>query len=101
MSERTTEYHGYSNYPTWAVTQWLSGEEEAYRASQGVLLDAGNTFTGADDLKEWVEGANPLAEAPSLYSDLLGWALQAVNWEEISRKLGPEEWSTPDVDDRV
>jgi hypothetical protein len=101
MAEQQPEYHGYSNYPTWTVSQWLSGEEETYRASQGVLLDAGNPFTGAEDLREWVEDANPLASEPSLYSDLLGWALKAVDWEEIARKLGPEEWSTPDVNDRA
>lgn len=41
-------YHGYSNFPTWTVTQWLSGEEVTYRARQGVLPDA-------DNLQEWVE----------------------------------------------
>lgn len=30
-----------------------------------------------------------------MYADILGWALQIVDWDTVARALGPEEWSEP------
>jgi hypothetical protein len=43
-------------------------------------------------LSAWAAGGNPLVGDASLYSDLLGWAVQNVDWVEVARALGPEEW---------
>jgi hypothetical protein len=86
-------HNGWANYPTWAVNLWLSNDEHSYRASRGVVDDAGDPFRGGADLKEWVEDRNPLGAEASLYQDLLGWALQIVDWEAVARSLGPEEWA--------
>lgn len=85
-------YNGWTNYPTWAVHLWLANEENTYHASRGVLADAGDPYRGASDLQEWVEAQNPLTEKASMFSDILGWALQIVDWEEVARALGPDEW---------
>ena len=85
-------YNGWANYPTWAVHLWLANEESTYHASRGVLADAGDPYRGADDLRQWVEEQSPLLGEASMYSDILAWALQIVDWEEVARALGPDEW---------
>jgi hypothetical protein len=95
MPDEDGGYNGWTNYPTWDVHLWLTSDEETYNAASGVVADAGAPSRAAGDLKEWIEGRNPLTDPASLYSDLLGWALQSVNWDEVARALGPEEWSAP------
>lgn len=95
-------YQGWSNYPTWAVNLWLSNDEPLYREALAMaaqsLEDAptdSNVSAGiwsvedtakfrlADSYKDWLREMVELDEA-SLRSDLLGHALDAVNWEEIA-----------------
>lgn len=88
---RPTAYNGWPNYATWAAFSWLTSYEESYLTAQRVVHAAGDTFRGADQLKGWIEANNPLADEASLYSDILGWALQAINWDELARAFGPDE----------
>lgn len=85
-------YNGWKNYPTWAVYTWLSNEEYSYYRAQGIVNRADEPYRAADDLRDDVNDTSPLAEDSSLYADLLGWALQTVDWEAVARALGPEEW---------
>lgn len=84
-------YNGWANYPTWDVHLWLTNDEGSYNAAQGVVDDAGTPRQAADDLRELIEGNNPLFGTSSLYADILGWALQIVDWEEVSRAFAPDE----------
>lgn len=87
-----SDYNGWTNYETWAVNLHLDNEEGTYLLVRRMARDAiregrrtGETGRRilADALKELHE-----SEAPSLplgvYSDLLGAALDRVNWYEIA-----------------
>lgn len=96
MSERDDtspvgeEYHGRVNRPTWIVHQWLSAEAESAAAARSIVENAGDVHHGAQDLAALIEAENPLAREPSLYSDLLGWALSAVAWVDVAEPFAPE-----------
>lgn len=85
------EYHGWVNYPTWAVHQWLSAEVENTAIARGILQDAGDVHQGAEDLRAWILTGNPLTEGGTLYSDILGWALRVVAWVDVARAFAPQE----------
>jgi hypothetical protein len=42
-------------------------------------------------LKDLVEGTNPLGDGASMYHDLMGHALQMVNWTELTNAFREEE----------
>jgi hypothetical protein len=91
-------YNGWSNFETWAVFTWLGNEERSYRywheATTSAWYDAADDppFTRsevarralADRLRLEVDDANPLADQATLFTDLLGAALGAVDWGEIA-----------------
>ena len=107
------EYHGYTNYETWATALWIDNEqgssEQAVAAARECLeesVDGGlrseftpESVTDADlaryelanRLKDWIEEAMPDVGA-SLAADLLGAALAEVDWDDLARHyLGAAE----------
>lgn len=95
-------YNGWSNYETWAVALWLDNVEHSYRywreAARECWRSANHhphTRDGAcsaaatarrllaDRLKSEVESSAPDLGA-TLYADLLGAALDAVDWDEVA-----------------
>lgn len=90
MTTTDTTYNGWANYPTWAVNLWLSNDEGLYRNAQQLVSDWAtssddrHTIELADDFKTWVrDGLAPDLEA-SFAADLLGYALDQVDWMEIA-----------------
>ena len=90
-SDKPDDYNGWKNYPTWAVNLWI-GELDA-------ADDAARAAASADThaLRSWVEdvmgpSAMPylMGEPPSMAADLLGWALDMVDWDELKRHYDPE-----------
>ena len=97
--------NGWSNYPTWAVNLWLSNDEGLYNQARS-LVESQRSFQHlerpglerlrvADYLKDWVR--NDLAPdlGASFAADLLGYALDEVDWLEIAdswlKDLAPVE----------
>lgn len=86
MSDET--YNGWTNYPTWAVNLWLGNDEVLYN----LTVEMAETYAGmnrptielADSIKNWV--VNELAPdlGASFAADLLGYALDQVDWLEIA-----------------
>src|SRR5262245_10831317 len=99
-----TSYNGWRNYPTWCVNLWLSNDEGLYREALEIVACA---ITGADEsqqepenwqrisrrlavadaLKAWVSDFaefDHVAGTLPIVSDLLGWALDHVDWLEIA-----------------
>ena len=110
QTTQDTTYNGYTNYPTWAVSLWLDNDQYTQDTIRGFAvstlaeflaedarrnpgfhsyarLDIRNKTTVqhrlADQVQEYVETLIPDMEA-SFVSDLFGWALCQVNWEEIA-----------------
>ena len=81
--ENIETYNGWSNYPTWAVYNWLSNDSATYTAMQDVGRSAISAFAAGQTIRQLVEDFNPFKEQASMYLDLLTWALAKVNWEEI------------------
>lgn len=83
-------YNGWSNYPTWAVALWLDNDPGTYEESRAIVRDALESRAlriDADDaLREYVREMVELDEA-SLRADLLGFALDSVDWREITDAL--------------
>ena len=98
-------YNGWKNYPTWCVNLWLSNDEELYRATLELIGDTlvgianddnvsseiwtveqASRYRVADALKLWVrdELAPDAYEGASFVADLVGWALDHVDWSEIA-----------------
>ena len=88
-------YNGWTNYETWNVALRLGA---VYLYWQAATLDAWTDaaddppFTRsevarrslADRLRDEVTDGSPLADGASMYTDLLGAALQNVSWGEIA-----------------
>jgi hypothetical protein len=90
MSDET--YNGWSNYPTWCVNLWLSNDEGLDHAtreivSAEILSDPDDHVYRvgiADALKAWVRDVLAPDLGASFAADLLGYALDQVNWYEIA-----------------
>jgi len=99
-------YNGWKNYPTWAVNLWLSNDEGSYHEASEIALDIrrsqidGQTDPNfgrgvlAESYKRWVTDDLAPNLGASFAADLLGYALDCVDWYEIA-----DAWleSTPDV----
>ena len=81
-----SEYNGWTNYETWNVNLWLSNDEYTYRQAQRIIRLADTKYEAEKALEEYVtdpeNGMVPDIPA-SMAADLLGAALDAVNWREI------------------
>jgi len=87
MGDQT--YNGWANYPTWCVNLWLGNDEGLYReaserASEWRRTTAAPRLPLADDLKSWVRDELAPDLGASFAADLLGYALDQVDWLEIA-----------------
>ena len=84
----TKEYNGWTNYETWNVALWVDNDEGSYHYWRDLTIECiaeGNPSRElADRLEESIKDRSPLASDASCYSDLLGSALDNVNWREIA-----------------
>ena len=81
------EYNGYTNYQTWNVALWLDNDEVLYDLVRMKAQELDKPSRIADWLKDFVTDRSPLASTASMFSDLLGHALAAVDWYEIAENL--------------
>jgi len=83
-----TTYNGWKNYPTWAVNLWLNNDPWSQEWALGITRDAllnseHGRLAVADALKHNVREMTENDNA-TLASDLLGYALDCVDWHETA-----------------
>ena len=91
MSEDQT-YNGWKNYPTWNVHLWLTNDQGLYEYTNECIF--GSSLEEDDEPPARIEVADTLKSlvtdelAPDLgasfAADLLGYALDQVDWLEIA-----------------
>ncbi|MCP4651685.1 MAG: hypothetical protein GY853_16610 [PVC group bacterium] len=88
--------NGWTNYPTWSVNLWLVNEASSYfhlmekakefvnnpEYIQGIELKPEVRL--ADYIKEIIESDNPLNKETNVYSDLLQYVIEHVDYREIA-----------------
>ena len=79
-------HNGWTNYETWAVHLWLTNEEPSYRYWRERAVRCSGPGDLSVELRDEVRDAAPDL-GPSMYADMLGAALDRVNWYEIAEAL--------------
>lgn len=103
MTATEKSYNGWTNYETWSVNLWLRNDDESYsdvreltrkalaRAQEGhhyLTPEEHARLLLVDAIVEYVESLEPMAsilEGASMATDLLGAALDEVDWDEIAQ----------------
>lgn len=94
------KYEGWKNYPTWNYKLWIDndqGSQEYWRTMAEDAYDSAKKegsiskkdmawMTLADMLKEALEENNPITE-PTMYSDMMQYAIDSIDYREIAKAL--------------
>lgn len=83
-------YNGWSNYETWAVALWLDNDEASQSWAYGVVRRSTSDYAAADHLREAVTLHAPDLGG-TLWADLLGAALESVDWLEVAQHFHNDE----------
>jgi hypothetical protein len=85
------EYNGYTNYETWLVSLWIDNDECTCDLIHNIIRHSKDVYEASEELKEYVEENNPLADTANLFTDLLNSALSEVDYADIIRSHTEEE----------
>jgi hypothetical protein len=78
-------YNGWTNYPTWAVALWVDNDEGLTEERDALVQNYhDDAYELSVHLREWVEQLLD-SEGGSLQSDLLGFAVAYVDWDDLAR----------------
>ncbi len=84
MSENEC-YNGWANRETWLVDLWLTNEKYSYDVLAHIIQAFDTTTEQAGELEHWVRASfEAYAGEASLWKDLLGAAIDRVDWRQIA-----------------
>ena len=79
-----TEYNGWRNRETWLVNLWLSENMEGYEFLRSICKKPVATWVKAEELEGYYQDLlEEMYSVPSFWSDILGTALDQVDWYRI------------------
>ena len=94
-----SNYNGWTNYPTWNLALWINNEEILWRywnaKAHTILAETGfnnmeSKYELASAIRNWTESNQPEQIGDiGAYSDIMTWALQEINYEEIYPAYDP------------
>lgn len=92
--ENNKTFNGWTNYNTWAAALWIDNEESTYKYFRELVAEIRaeeadeneQKYTLESAIKEFIEDNAPEISA-SVYSDLLGYAMQDINYYEIASNM--------------
>ncbi len=89
MTTEASTYQGWKNYPTWCINLWISNDEPLYREWLNMVHRAGADSASdlGQSLKDWVQEFPGIGDEDAVVgfpADLLGYALDQVDWMEIA-----------------
>ena len=84
IQTETTEYNGWSNRETWLVNLWLSNDMGSYEFLQEICKKDCEAWEKAEELEaHFQDQLEDMYEVPSFWSDILGTALDRVDWYRV------------------
>lgn len=97
-------YNGWANYSTWATALWIDNDPGLYEMrremARAAILEEISAYSFGDRLKDVVVESMPEIGA-SLASDLLGYAVDLIDWREIATAWLVEERSEVEWEDDI
>ena len=81
----TTEYNGWSNYETWCVNLWMTGDQGYYEQLCEIISSHSDLDVLAVALEDWIRFEYD-GEYSSILADLINSSLAEVDWYEIVEK---------------
>lgn len=79
----TDSYYGFTNYETWLVNLWLTNDEVYYKRLRRIITSRSSTDRQVRALSDWMQLEHQELDITNLWSDIVGGALERVNWYEI------------------
>ena len=84
-------YDGFKNYETMAMYKWIHSDKVMNKYLFHMRYAYSDPEGLAAQLKPYVLDANPLADEPSVYSDILTTALNRIDWLAVAEEF-IREW---------
>jgi len=86
IQAQKAKYNGWTNYETWALHQWSTGQQPQLAGGSFFPVAAGKE-SFATNLQQYFTDMVLAKDAPSWRSDLLVKGLGRVNWDELAEAL--------------
>lgn len=80
----TAEYNGWSNRETWLVNLWLSNDMGSYEFLRSICRKDCEMWEKAEEIEAHFQyQLEDMYDAPTFWSDILGTALDRVDWHRV------------------
>lgn len=95
------EYNGHANFASWCVSLWIDDDEYLSAEIQGLAHEAyvrgDSVYMFSAELKDFISEMMPELNESSMVADLLGWAVDVVDFDELAENYYDEEKANDDT----